>query len=140
MPPLRERREDIPLLIEHFLRQYTHQEELPGLPGRILESLYNYAWPGNIRQLQNVLQRYLTLQRLDFDDDVHEIELVERDLVSPEESVQKGLGFNEAVQQFEKRLIVSTLERNRWHRTKTADMLGIPRRSLLRKMKQYELQ
>jgi len=140
VPPLRDRREDIPLLVEHFLKQYRQQEEPQVLPGRILESLYNYPWPGNIRQLQNVLQRYLTLQRLDFDDDLRETELIERDLVSSEESVQKGLGFNAAVQQFEKHLIVSTLERNRWHRTKTAAMLGIPRRSLLRKMQQYGLQ
>jgi PAS domain S-box-containing protein len=140
VPPLRDRREDIPLLIEHFLKQYRQQEEPQVLPGRILELLYNYPWPGNIRQLQNVLQRYLTLQRLDFADDLQETELMAREIAAPEAIVQQGLGFNEAVQMFEKRLIVSALERNRWHRTKTAALLGIPRRSLLRKMQQYGLQ
>ena len=64
LPPLRERKDDLPLLVDHFL-QLHDKNQLP-LPGHIVEALLKYDWPGNIRELQNVLHRYLTLKRLDF--------------------------------------------------------------------------
>ncbi|MCP4406017.1 MAG: response regulator, partial [bacterium] len=66
IPPLRERREDIPLLIEHVWEQCHKDIEFSTLPGHILHQLYHHDWPGNIRELQNVLQRYLTVNRLEF--------------------------------------------------------------------------
>ena len=69
LPPLRARREDIPLLVDHFLRQFAADgQETLRLPGKVMESLYTYDWPGNIRELQNVLRRYLAIKRLDFID------------------------------------------------------------------------
>ena len=65
-PPLRERKEDIPLLVEHFLGLYGEGSNPSTLPGRVLDSLYHYDWPGNVRELQNVLHRYLALRRVDF--------------------------------------------------------------------------
>ena len=64
LPPLRDRKDDIPLLIDYFLQ--LQDKKHPPLPGHISEALLNYNWPGNIRELQNVLHRYLTLKRLDF--------------------------------------------------------------------------
>ena len=64
LPPLRERKDDLPLLIDYFLQ--LHDKNHPPLPGNIVEALLNYDWPGNIRELQNVLHRYMTLKRLDF--------------------------------------------------------------------------
>ncbi len=66
LPPLRERKEDIPLLIEHFLKKFGDDKTRPPVTGKVMEALYNYDWPGNVRELQNTLYRYITLNRLDF--------------------------------------------------------------------------
>jgi transcriptional regulator with PAS, ATPase and Fis domain len=66
VPPLRDRKGDIPLLIEHFLKLMNQGEKLAVIPEKIIEAMYNYHWPGNVRELQNVLHRYLTVKRLDF--------------------------------------------------------------------------
>ena len=66
LPPLRERREDIPLLIEHFQKTFRYDRKPQVIPGRIVEAMQNYDWPGNVRELQNTLQRYLMLGKLDF--------------------------------------------------------------------------
>ncbi len=133
VPPLRERREDIPLLVEHFLHFYGSEDFQEGLPGNILEALYAYDWPGNIRQLQNVLLRYLTLHRLDFGEN----EQNEPSLSEPETEIGQGLW--QAVESLEKRLIIETLEHNQGHKTKTAQMLQIPIQTLRRKIIQYQL-
>jgi transcriptional regulator with PAS, ATPase and Fis domain len=135
VPPLRERREDIPLLVEHFLHLHGSEEFREGLPGNISEALYAYDWPGNIRQLQNVLLRYLTLHRLDFGETENN---GESDTSKTGMTEQQGLW--EAVQRLEKRLILDTLEKNQGHKTKTAQMLQIPIQTLRRKIIQYELE
>ncbi|GAK52881.1 PAS modulated sigma54 specific transcriptional regulator, Fis family [Candidatus Moduliflexus flocculans] len=66
VPPLRERKEDLLLLIEHFLAKLSNRSARPFLSDQILHRFYQYEWPGNIRELQNVLQRYLTFDRLEF--------------------------------------------------------------------------
>ncbi len=133
VPALRERREDIPLLIEHFLGLYSSQTAQDNLPGNILEALYAYDWPGNIRQLQNVLLRYLTLHRLDFDETGKEDEHLKINLTGKQ-------GLWEIVQNLEKRLIIETLEQNHGHKTKTANMLQIPIQTLRRKIIQYQIE
>ena len=135
VPPLRERKEDIPLLIEHFLKQYTDDSSPRRIPGKILESLYYRDWPGNIRQLQNVLQRYLTLERLDFHDDIHGAE--EKSLLY--EADPEGIGLRDAMEEFEKRFILKVLEQNQGHRGKTAETLDIPPRTLRRKLERYRI-
>jgi len=138
LPPLRDRREDIPLLVDHFLEHDDAGKPRLTLPGNILASLYRYGWPGNIRELQNVLQRYATIGRLEFTD-TGIAEPVVRETIPDAEIDQKGLGLQEALETLEKRLVIRTLEQHRWHRGKTAATLGIPRRSLQRKMKKYGL-
>jgi len=138
VPPLRERREDIPLLIDHFVQQYGNSKKLPPISGRVLETLYNYDWPGNIRQLQNVLYRYLTVGRLDFTGP-RSAESVDRGTDSDAEFDQEDLTLREAVEHFEKRFIAGMLERHRWNRTKTAGKLDIEPRTLRRKIKKYRL-
>jgi PAS domain S-box-containing protein len=135
LPPLRERKEDIPLLIDHFLEQYGKEKVCSTLPGRVVEMLRAYDWPGNVRELQNELQRYLTEQRLEFIGNVP---------VKPDEHDEvklalEGQGFYETVEAFEKRLILSALQQNLGHREKTAAMLDILPRTLYRKMKKYGL-
>jgi PAS domain S-box-containing protein len=138
LPPLRERREDIPLLIDHFLEHDNAGKAHLTLPGNILSSLFRYDWPGNVRELQNVLQRYLTIGRLDFSnagiaDVTMEEAMPGMEIGSQDQSLQ------EALDSLEKQLLIKTLEQHHWHRGKTAASLGIPRRSLQRKMNKYGL-
>jgi DNA-binding NtrC family response regulator len=138
LPPLRDRKEDIPLLIEHFLKQYARDKDRPTIPGRVVEMLRAYHWPGNIRELQNELQRYLTEQRLEFIGNL-EFESGERNEMSDLMFNQEGSGFRETVEMFEKRLIARVLEQNSGHTGKTAAILALPLRTLYRKMKKYQL-
>jgi PAS domain S-box-containing protein len=149
VPPLRERKEDLSLLIEHFLERLREKhQQLPQsettqisatLPGPVLDTLYAYNWPGNVRELQNVLQRYIATQHLDM-----EIPL----FASPHRDAAgltefrfntDGLSLPEAVKAVEKQLIAGALARNQQHKIKTAKMLGIPRSTLHRKIKEYDL-
>ncbi|MGA1824191.1 MAG: helix-turn-helix domain-containing protein [bacterium] len=97
----------------------------------------SHAWPGNIRELQNIIHQYITFQRIDFFDTNHQTPDDIRKLSSQCEI--NDAPFQEAVETFEKRVILSSLEKNQWHRTKTALMLGLPRKTLFRKMKKYGL-
>jgi len=136
LPPLRERKDDLPLLIEHFLNVYKDKGDVPEINGKLLGQLYNYDWPGNVRELQNVLQRFITLKTLDFLTSA----VVESDLPAPANTDDNAPSFenlSEAVHQFEKNLIFKQLEANRWHKRNTAERLGINRKTLFRKMKQY---
>ncbi|MGA7494862.1 MAG: sigma 54-interacting transcriptional regulator [Syntrophobacteraceae bacterium] len=134
LPPLRQRRDDIPLLIDHFLRELTGAGEPPVLPGKVLEALYKYAYPGNVREMQNILQRYIAIKRLDF--------LGRFDLEDgPHESdhVDEGLTLQESVALHEKSSIEKCLSLHRWRRGPTARALGIDRKTLYTKMKAYGL-
>jgi len=138
LPPLRERREDIPLLIDYFLEQSNKGKKRPELPGKVLEAMYTYDWPGNVRELQNVLQRYLTTKRLDFIG-ARQIEPFQIGDVSGAEFDYESLELQEALEEFEKRLIAKKLYQHNWQRSHTAKTLGITTRTLHRKMTRYQL-
>jgi two-component system, NtrC family, response regulator HydG len=131
LPPLRERKEDIPLLIDHFLGLYRaadHQEAR--IPAKMLDVMFSYPWPGNVRELQNVIRRYLSVGNWDF--------------LNQRQGAQKGsetesYSLKGAVEDLEKAAVKKALEQARWNRTKAAQMLGISRRALFRKMKRLEL-
>jgi len=134
LPPLRDRREDIPLLIDHFLHELTGADNPPVLPGKVLEALYKYEYPGNVREMQNILQRYLAIKRLDF--------LGRFDLEDgPQESdhVEKGMSLQERVTLYEKSAIEKCLALHHWHRGRAAAALGIDRKTLYTKMNAYGL-
>lgn len=138
LPPLRERKEDLPLLVEHFLKTYRPQEDYPALPEPIMQALYSYHWPGNIRELQNELQRYLAEQRLEFVDNGSMTSGESRGI--PGETFQtEGLSFNQAVAAFEQSLIARALAQHNGHKGKTSQALRIPPKTLYRKIKQYGL-
>jgi PAS domain S-box-containing protein len=130
LPPLRERREDIPLLIDHYLREFTKHEDPPVFPGWVLESLYKYDYPGNVRELQNILRRYLTVRKLDF---------LGQEKHDPNVYEQEGMSLTETVNAHERKIIESCLIRNRWHRGRTAASLGIDRKTLYTRIKAYGL-
>ncbi len=132
LPPLRDRKEDIPLLVEHFLKAYDRKIRPPVTPA-VIETLTNYNWPGNVRELQNVMYRFVTLKRLDLIGDIAAIPLETNDI--PEEVSRAALP--EAVAAFEKRHISAALAEHHWNRTRTAKSLKIGLRTLQRKMNTY---
>ncbi len=130
LPPLREREEDIPLLINHFLKLYSTEGKPTVLPGNIRDTLYNYHWPGNIRELKNVIQRYVTVKRLDFMDVIHAGS--QDNGVIPEST-----NLPEMTKQMERDLIARALTETNWNRSKAAELLGISRKALYRKIKRH---
>ena len=142
IPPLRERKEDLPLLILHFLKTFNGSGNESGLLSQhIMDELYAYDWPGNVRELQNVLQRYITLKKID---------LPQTSPRSAHRACQDEGGFllkpaehctlPQAMAGVEKQLIHKTLKHHRWHQGQTAAFLGISYRTLLRKIRQHGLQ
>ncbi len=136
VPPLRERKEDIPLLVEYFLKEYSAGGAPPRLPGNVLDRFCERDWPGNIRQLQNVLQRYLTLQRLDIDDDVADTHGTPDGNHAP---APDALPLKDALEAFERQYILTVLKQQQRHKGNTAALLNIDLKTLYRKIKAYHI-
>jgi PAS domain S-box-containing protein len=133
LPPLRERREDIPLLVEFFLSRFPSTGKKPYLTGKMLDTLSHYEWPGNVRELQNTIQRFLV---------THQITLPGgRSLFAEEENeaVCHEDGLCGALEGLERRLIEESLQKTQWNRSQAADLLKISRWTLQRKMQKYDL-
>jgi PAS domain S-box-containing protein len=138
LPPLRDRREDIPLLIEHFMKHFGQGKKLKPIRGGVLEALQNHDWPGNVRELQNVIHRYVTLNQLDLVQPSGQHLTPEVDgLVDLKGST--GASYQNTMDEFEKKLLQLTLENNQWHRENSARKLGLPPRTFYRKLKKYNL-
>jgi PAS domain S-box-containing protein len=139
LPPLRDRKDDIPLLIQHFLKEFKYDEKKTSvLTPQVMKALQDYDWPGNIRELQNVLQRLLTIKRLDLNMIPENFE-PEAD-VSSESDDSSTEGLKSLMESYEKRLILAALEKNKWRRLKSASDLNINRKTLFKKMKQHGLE
>jgi len=140
LPPLRDRKEDIPLLIEHFLRIYNEKNgrNLQGFHPRALDALMRYPWPGNIRELENVVERAVILSRdeyVPFSELPESVRGATQDTFSLE--VRQGIQSGMTIKELERELIIKTLEDNDGNRTRTARVLGITRRTLQLKLKEY---
>jgi transcriptional regulator with PAS, ATPase and Fis domain len=136
LPPLRDRREDIPLLIHHFLQLLSRPGQRQSIPDKIIQSMQAYHWPGNVRELQNAVQQYMALQDVDVIGKLP----AQAEPIEPDESDVQGLmaprsTLNTAVKRFEKRYIEMLLHEHQWHRTRVASLLGVDRRTLFRKIK-----
>ena len=136
LPPLRERREDIPLLIEHFVRLGGTMEDAPPFTGEILEALMRYDWPGNVRELQNVLQRYVTLGHFSLLEDCAKTLSVAPAMVEAP-LIEEGKSHAELMDAYEKQLLIQTLRSCQWNREKAALRLNIPIRTFYRKMSKH---
>jgi len=139
LPPLRERKEDIPLLAEHFLAKHGREGSATVLRGHELEALIDHDWPGNVRELENTIQRYIGTNTLDF----MGIALrapggtaggLALQMLPMEQSLR------EATQSFEKAYLFALLNKYQWNRTKVAAILGIERKTLYLKMKNLKIQ
>ena len=148
VPPLRERTAEIPLLFSHFLQKYSEKFGKPATPPskHLLEAAANYPWPGNLRELENFVKRYVILE----DDEGSLRELVEmsstRQRTSPREETpapREPQGLKALVRglkdEAEMEAIADALEKTRWCRKDAAKMLGISYKALLYKMRQFNL-
>jgi DNA-binding NtrC family response regulator len=138
IPPLRERREDIPLLVRHFLTQTAEEngKEIEGLTPDALHILSSYDWPGNVRELRNAVERMVVLS--------HGTKLTVRDIPASvrDHAVDQGpirTSSEISLQEAEKQLIVQALRAHGGNRTRAAEQLGISRRTLHRKLNEYGL-
>ena len=138
LPPLRERKEDIPLLIDHFLEKFQPGQVHGLKAGELSTALSGYDWPGNVRELQNTIQRYVALGEvaLAWGDSPA---VVPTPLNVRRDQGALARGLRNEVEKFEKEVLVSALEAQHWHRDKTARLLKITPRTLYRKMQRYRL-
>ena len=140
LPPLRNRKDDIPLLIQHFFTKFNYDEEKSSiLTPQIMKALQDHDWPGNIRELQNVLQRLMAIKRLDLDLVQGKGKANSED-VSIENVSLASHGLKSFMESHEKRLILEVLAKNNWRRLQSAAELNINRKTLFKKMKQYGLE
>jgi PAS domain S-box-containing protein len=140
LPPLRHRRDDIPLLVEHFLRLYSQDKKAPSISGQVLEALINYDWPGNVRELQNVIQRYLTVKRIDFlKPGVSASDEIRGERKEIESVDEASLNLRDNINNIEKEVIREALHKHRGNKSKAANTLTISRKTLARKMKRLGL-
>ncbi len=144
VPPLRERREDIPLLLRHFLEAASRERgrPVPTLARAAEERLLGHAWPGNVRELENAIERLVVL--------CGDREIGEGDLpaalrrpsapapLAPQ-LPPTGLSFRDVVEDFETQLILQALEQTHWNKNRAAQLLGLNRTTLIEKIKKKRL-
>ncbi len=137
LPPLRERRDDLPLLIDHFVRTFATKNSKPieGLTREARETLLRYDYPGNVRELENLIERAVVLTR----DEVIGIADLPLTLHDPAPEPAAGPGLEAAVEGLERRMIREALARAGGVQTRAADLLGISERVLRYKLKKYGL-
>ena len=135
LPPLRERKEDIPLLLNHFFKLYAKKSGKPQkmITENALKILIEYDWPGNIREMQNLVERLCTIKQ----DPVVQLKDLTALTISKKSVINNSL--KEAVNSFEKQYIAETLDLVKGNRKKASEKLGIHRNTLLAKIHEYGL-
>jgi DNA-binding NtrC family response regulator len=134
VPPLRERRDDIPVLVPYFLQKFSREKgkEITGFLSEVIEILLSHSWPGNVRELENVIEHAIIIAKQD--------KILPKDL--PHYLLQRPLVTQEftTLQDYEKHLILKTLEETKWNKHRAAKRLNINRSTLYGKMKRYGLE
>lgn len=138
LPPLRDRKEDLGLLIDHFLSLYAAKRNLSPITGKLMEKLLHYDWPGNVRELQNVIIRYCNQKRIDL------MGSMSKPAAAPPEELgtmteQPVHELNAMIALYEKNVILSALNQYQWRRQKVAEVLKVDRKTLFNKMKRHGL-
>ncbi len=148
VPPLRDRKNDIPLLIEHFTRKLDEKNSwgVKLFSPDAMAALCRYDWQGNVRELENMMERISVLvdkETVDLDDLPDYISGLEPDMTDVMPGLvdffENGLGFNEAVEEHQKKLILHALNKTNWVKAKAADMLKMKRTTLVEKIKKMNL-
>ncbi len=141
VPPLRERKDDIPLLITHFLTKFNQQfnKNIEIIEDDALQALQNYSWPGNIRELENLIERAVVLNktgRLTLKDFPPYIVQQESQF---EIELDPNRSLTEIVDMYEKQIILKALRENNFNKLRTAEKLGIHRSTFMSKLKKYNI-
>lgn len=152
LPPLRDRREDIPLLVNHFVQRFIEKKttKVTGISSEAMEILSRYGWPGNVRELENICQRLCILKG----EGVIEVEDLPSKIRQPrmisshrhpweqwlsDGFPEEGLDLEQLVVQFENDLMMKALEKTRWNKNKAAQLLKMNRTTLVEKIKKRGL-
>ena len=141
LPPLRERREDIDLLVDHFLKEHTaaHGKKITSITPAARKALRQYSWPGNVRELKNVVESMVVIDH----DGILDVDDLTEDLQSGAVAVpgdrHEGLDLfvGKSLEEIEKHYITETLKLTAGNREEAAKLLGIGERTLYRKLKEY---
>lgn len=143
IPPLRERKSDIPLLVNHFLNKFNQEKKcnVKGFTRECMEYLMKYNWPGNVRELENIIERLVILKGEGM---IETSDLPEKILGGDLEPLltpipETGISFDLAVSEFEKRLILQALKRTNWVKNRAAKLLHMNRTTLIEKMKRINI-
>ncbi|MFH1626470.1 MAG: sigma-54 dependent transcriptional regulator [Pseudomonadota bacterium] len=139
IPPLRERKEDIPLLAEHFLRIYNEKNKrsIRGFEPRVMDAFIRYSWPGNVRELENIVERTVIMCR----SDIISIDDLPSTIVGARQEEGQGEIFTgSSLRDVEKEVILRTLRQTGGNRTRSATILGITRKTLQNKIKEYGIE
>ena len=146
LPPLRERKEDIPALVEFFTRKYCEENAKPPyrFSSEALKVLMDYYWPGNVRELENVVERAVVLSQ----DEIIGRDLLPESVISPSSRfatlssfpLAKNTSLFEVIDSFERRVIIEMLEQTGWSQTDAADNFKIPLSTLNQKIKRHGIE
>jgi len=145
VPSLKQRKSDIPLLIDHFLKKFQKgkKKKISKLSPEVLDAMHAYDWPGNVRELENVVKRFTILceNSVVIFDDLPDSILESSKSIQPVEGVvlEKDLNLHEAVQNYEKRIILEALVQSNWVKSQAAKLLNINRTTLVAKIKKQNL-
>lgn len=142
LPPLRERKEDIAKLIEYFIKKYNVKldKDIKGITAKALESLEKYSFNGNVRELQNIIERAIVLTENDYikEEDLPE-EIFNRENIIVDQDHLIPIFVGEDIKSIEKKVLEYTLKKFDGNRKKTAEILNMGERTLRYKIKEYEL-
>jgi transcriptional regulator with PAS, ATPase and Fis domain len=140
IPPLRDRKEDVPPLIEHFLQKYAQEngKTIEGISSEARDLLMKYDYPGNVRELENILERAVVIGREEIIS-VEDLPFLEESLsLSDDGKKSEGL-LRGSMEEMERKMIIEAMEKAGDHQTKAAEILGISERMLRYKLKKYGL-
>jgi len=137
IPPLRKRKEDIPILMAHFIQRHVKNSGLPirEFGEEAMSKILSYAWPGNVRELDNMVQRCLMLA----DGDVVCQDDLPSMLLESTEEERDQCDDDMTLEEIERRHILRILENTGWHKKRSAQILGIDPSTLYRKLEKYDI-
>jgi DNA-binding NtrC family response regulator len=137
LPPLKERKEDIPLLVNYFFKKFNQKfrKEVKEISPKTLNFLCRYSWPGNVRELENVVERLVALAKKGkIAPRELPLDILMSESISPDSLREEGISLKQGRTQFEKEFIEKVLEKTGWNQTKTAEILGVHRNTLVLKI------
>jgi DNA-binding NtrC family response regulator len=143
LPPLRQRKEDIPLLVEHFLQKYTEENGRASLrmTSEALRSLLTYSWPGNVRELENVIERAVVLSSgSDIGLDLIVDHIAGRGSSFPVLEHRADASLFDIIEECERQIIAEMLEKCNWNQTEAADRFRVPLSTLNQKIKRLNIE